>query len=151
MREVRKDGASGTRAKFRKAWAALQREKAEMALKRREKTASRKKLAASKLAATELELNISTINSLSSARLKEQLQVYKNVLKDEVLVKTLWKEMGTVGIRRKMVLEALARELERRKKSDSSLSESLPDSSEVVIIEEYGFSPTDDAEWEDDE
>ncbi|KAJ7469640.1 hypothetical protein FB451DRAFT_1038781 [Mycena latifolia] len=114
MREVRKDGASGSRAKFRKAWSALQREKAENALTRRRKTASRKKATASRLAATPLELDISKIRSLSSKMLKEQLHVYKDVLKDEILSLMLWKDMGLVEVRRNLVLEARERELARR-------------------------------------
>jgi hypothetical protein len=43
MREVRKDGKSGVRAKFRKAWAALQREKAEKGLARRKRRQQRRK------------------------------------------------------------------------------------------------------------
>ncbi|KAJ7089914.1 hypothetical protein C8R44DRAFT_892101 [Mycena epipterygia] len=58
MREVRKDGANGAKAKFRKAFGALQKEKAENALKRRKKTAERKKFATQRLAETTLGLDI---------------------------------------------------------------------------------------------
>ncbi|KAJ7257450.1 hypothetical protein C8J57DRAFT_967493, partial [Mycena rebaudengoi] len=77
MCDVRKDGASGARAKFRKAYLALQRQKAEKALKRRETTAARKKAAAAKLATTSLEMDVQKIRALSSKALKDQLQVYK--------------------------------------------------------------------------
>ncbi|KAJ7094890.1 hypothetical protein C8R43DRAFT_907989 [Mycena crocata] len=114
MREVRKDGASGRRAKFRRAWAALQREKAESARKRREKAAGKKKNAEFRLLTTKLELNVAKIKTLSSKCLKEQLKVYKELIKDEVLVKMLWKNMATVSVRRTLVLEARERELKRR-------------------------------------
>lgn len=114
MREVRKVGASGGRAKFRRAWAALQREKAENALARRRKTALRKKKTELRLAATKLEFDVGKIQALSSPLLKEQLHVYRDVLKDEVLVKKLWKDMATVAMRRALVLEAREREIARR-------------------------------------
>jgi hypothetical protein len=65
MREVWKDGASGARAKFRKAWMTLQHEKAEKGLKRRWKSATKKKQLAFKLAIANLELDISEINSMT--------------------------------------------------------------------------------------
>ncbi|KAJ6461405.1 hypothetical protein C8R45DRAFT_912233 [Mycena sanguinolenta] len=114
MREVRKDGRSGARAKFHKAYAALQRDKATKALKRREKTAARKTAHAAHLADTSLELDINKIQGMTSTKLKDQLYVYREVLKDDVLVKTLWKDMATVAVRRSLVLEARARELARR-------------------------------------
>jgi hypothetical protein len=114
MREVRKDGASGRRAKFRRAWAALQREKAEKGLKRREAAAAKKKSKASRLAATKLEFDVGKIQVMSSRLLKDQLAVYRDVLKDEVLVKRLWKDMVTVAVRRNLVLEARVREIQRR-------------------------------------
>ncbi|KAJ7124027.1 hypothetical protein C8R43DRAFT_899318 [Mycena crocata] len=114
IREVRKDGAKGRRAKFRRAWAALQQEKAETARKRREKTTAKKKLAQQHLADTNLEFNISKIEAMSSPILKDQLRVYRDVLKDEVPSKILWKDMNTVGVHRELVLEAGERELERR-------------------------------------
>ncbi|KAJ7101157.1 hypothetical protein C8R44DRAFT_641506, partial [Mycena epipterygia] len=114
MREVRKEGASGTKAKFRKVWAGLQREKAEAALKRRQKTTSRKQAKEQRLAATILEFNIDKIQSMMSALLKDQLHVYRDVLKDEVLSKKLWKDMATVAVRRNLVLEARERELAKQ-------------------------------------
>jgi transcriptional antiterminator Rof (Rho-off) len=76
--------------------------------------AARKNAYAVRLAGTTLELNIAKINSLSSPKLKTQLEVYCDVLKDEVLLKKLWKDMLTVAVRRDLVLEAHACELERR-------------------------------------
>jgi hypothetical protein len=114
MREVRKDGASGARAKFRKAWSALQREKAEKARIRRRKSAAKKKARDEHVQAIQLELDIEKIEGLTSPQLKEQLHVYRDVLKDEILLKILWKNMGTVMIRRNLVLEAREREIERR-------------------------------------
>lgn len=122
MREVRKEGASGTRAKFRKAWAALQREKAEKGRQKREKAAAKKRNLAFRLATTQLELDISTINTMTSARLKDQLQVYRDVLRDPVLVKTLWKNMTTVAVRKQMVLDARERELARRYVTNFSIN-----------------------------
>ncbi|KAJ7681007.1 hypothetical protein DFH06DRAFT_1078008 [Mycena polygramma] len=114
MREVRKDGKSGRRAKFRRAWAALQREKAEKARERRNKAAMKKKSKADRLAATALECDTGKIQLMSSTVLKDQLAVYRDVLKDEVLLKLRWKDMTTVAVRRKLVLEARERELNRR-------------------------------------
>ncbi|KAF7344413.1 hypothetical protein MSAN_01922500 [Mycena sanguinolenta] len=149
MREVRKDGASGVRAKFRKAYLGLQREKAAKALKRREKTAARKTAHAAHLADTSLELDISKIQEMTSAKLKDQLYVYRDVLKDEVLLKRLWKDMATVAVRRNLVLEARTRELARRETSNSS----PPDVSAVpvdgIIVDEYGYAESEDGEWED--
>ncbi|KAF7367729.1 hypothetical protein MSAN_00836800 [Mycena sanguinolenta] len=149
MREVRKDGASGARAKFRKAYLGLQREKAAKALKRREKTAARKTAHAAHLADTSLELDISKIQEMTSAKLKDQLYVYRDVLKDEVLLKRLWKDMATVAVRRNLVLEARTRELARRETSNSS----PPDVSAVpvdgIIVDEYGYAESEDGEWED--
>jgi hypothetical protein len=161
MREVRKDGTSGRRAKFRHAWAALQREKAEKATKRREKTASRKRSAAARVASTTLEFDVAKINTMSSAHLKDQLHVYKDVLKDEELVGKLWKNMATVAVRRELVLEARGRELAKRYviriKSITAyilLSELRPPPNflmkvEDIVIEEHGFSEEDDRDWED--
>jgi hydroxylamine reductase (hybrid-cluster protein) len=114
MREVWKDGASGARAKFRKAWMTLQCEKAEKGLKRRWKSATKKKQLAFKLATTNLELDISEINSMTSLLLKDQLQVYRDILKDPILVKILWKDMKTAAEQKKLVLEAREREIARR-------------------------------------
>ncbi|KAJ7473578.1 hypothetical protein B0H11DRAFT_2236415 [Mycena galericulata] len=114
MREVRKDGAGGSRAKFRKAFAALQKEKAANALKRRQKTAERKRAAAVHLAQLELEFDVNKIRALTSDRLKDQLRIYRDVLKDEILRKKLWKEMGTAPVRRALVFEARERELAKR-------------------------------------
>ncbi|KAJ7607053.1 hypothetical protein FB45DRAFT_764529 [Roridomyces roridus] len=113
MREVRKDGTRGVRAKFKRAWYAKQREKAEAGRKRRAKTAARKKAAAARLAAIKLEFSVKKIEKMTSEALKDQLSVYKNVLKDEELVKKLWKEMTTVAVRRQLVLDARLRELAR--------------------------------------
>ncbi|KAJ7118170.1 hypothetical protein C8R44DRAFT_625985 [Mycena epipterygia] len=125
MREVRKAGADGSRAKFRRALAAVQREKAEKALKRRAKTAARKRLTEFRLATTTLELDICKIKTLSSPLLKAQLHVYKDVLKDEVLGKMLWKDMSTVGMRRNLVLEAREREISRRFAENSPMGSIL--------------------------
>jgi hypothetical protein len=51
---------------------------------------------------------------MTSVRLKDQLQVYQDVIKDPVLVKKLWKDMSRVEERRKLVLEAREREIARR-------------------------------------
>ncbi|KAJ6563792.1 hypothetical protein B0H19DRAFT_942359 [Mycena capillaripes] len=114
MREVRRDGASGRRAKFRRLWVAVQREKAERGLKRREAAAAKKMSKASRLAATALEFEITNIQAMTSKLLKDQLAVYRDVLKDEILVQKLWKEMSTVAVRRELVLQARERELARR-------------------------------------
>lgn len=114
MREVKKDGASGAKAKFRRAWLSFQWEKAERGHKRREKAAAKKKSKAARLAATQLEFDISKIDAMSSQLLKDQLAVHRNGLKDPVLAKILWKNMATVAVRRQLVLEARTRELARR-------------------------------------
>ncbi|KAJ7307719.1 hypothetical protein DFH08DRAFT_1051626 [Mycena albidolilacea] len=149
MREVRKDGASGRRAKFRRAWAALQREKAETATKRREKTALRKRSAAARLASTALEFDVAKIKAMSSACLKDQLHVYKDVLKDEELVGKLWKNMATVAVRRDLVLEARGRELAKRTTVTSTPSDDITPTTEDIVVEEYGFSQEEDRDWED--
>ncbi|KAJ7473594.1 hypothetical protein B0H11DRAFT_2429954, partial [Mycena galericulata] len=113
MREVREEGRLQERAKFRRAFLKLQREKAEKALKKREVAALKKQSKAARLAATSLELDIDKIRLMSSPQLKDQLAVYRDVLKDPVLTKKLWKVMGTVAVRRTLVLEARERELAR--------------------------------------
>ncbi|KAJ7615524.1 hypothetical protein FB45DRAFT_757915 [Roridomyces roridus] len=113
MREVRKDGTRGVRAKFKRAWYEKQREKAAAGRKRRAKTAARKKAAAARLAAIKLELDMKKIEKMTSEALKDQLSVYKNVLNDEELVKKRWKDMTTVAVRRQLVLDARLRELAR--------------------------------------
>ncbi|KAJ7614870.1 hypothetical protein FB45DRAFT_758179 [Roridomyces roridus] len=113
MREVRKDGTRGVRAKFKRAWYEKQREKAAAGRKRRAKTAARKKAAAVRLAAIKLELDMKKIEKMTSEALKDQLSVYKNVLNDEELVKKRWKDMTTVAVRRQLVLDARLRELAR--------------------------------------
>ncbi|KAJ7456357.1 hypothetical protein B0H11DRAFT_2244041 [Mycena galericulata] len=149
MREVRRDGANGARAKFRKAFLTLQREKAEKALKRRKKTETRKKLAETRLKETTLELDTSKIKALSSPQLKDQLRVYRDVLKDEILMKKLWKEMDKVGERRTLVLAARDRELARRCSRDAESPGITNENTELTVIVEYGYSPDEDAEWED--
>ncbi|KAJ7429344.1 hypothetical protein B0H11DRAFT_1768396 [Mycena galericulata] len=114
MREVRKDGASGRQAKFRRAWAKLQREKAERGRERRDKAAAKKKSKAARLASTALEFDTGKIDLMTSGVLKEQLAVYRDVLKDDILLKLRWKDMSTVAVRRKLVLEAREREVTRR-------------------------------------
>ncbi|KAJ7438548.1 hypothetical protein B0H11DRAFT_2254552 [Mycena galericulata] len=148
MREVRKDGASGRRAKFRRAWAALQREKAEKARERREKASAKKKSKAARLASTVLEFDTGKIDLMTSGVLKEQLAVYRDILKDDTLVKLRWKDMSTVAVRRKLVLEAREREIARRRDSLGP-SNDTPATTGDMIIEEYGYSDGDDAEWED--
>lgn len=66
------------------------------------------------MAATILEFNVNKIESMTSALLKDQLHVYRDVFKDEILLKKLWKDMNTVAIRRNLVLEARERELAKR-------------------------------------
>ncbi|KAJ7133049.1 hypothetical protein C8R44DRAFT_730245 [Mycena epipterygia] len=149
MREVRKDGASATRAKFRKACANFQREKAQNALKRRNKTASRKKATELRLAAANLEFDIAKIESMSSPLLKDQLHVYRDILKDNILLKKLWKEMGTVAVRRNLVLEARERELARRALIGPQPQERVTGTPPPVIVDEYGYSLGEDEEWED--
>ncbi|KAJ7167103.1 hypothetical protein C8R46DRAFT_1219483 [Mycena filopes] len=156
MREVRKDGKKQLRAKFRKAYAGLQREKAEKALARRAKTASKKLAKATHLAGVVLELDEAKIRGLSSVKLKDQLQIYRDILKDAILLKKLWKDMAKVDIRRTLVLEARARELARRQANPPVTSRntdldsdktSVPETE--IVTDEFGFSAHDDEEWED--
>lgn len=114
MREVRRDGASGRAAKFRKDFLPLQREKAKKARRRRMKTAEKKRVAQERLLATNLELDIDKIQRMTSPQLKAQLQAYRDKLKDEIFGKMKWKDMQTVDIRRGLVLAARERELARR-------------------------------------
>ncbi|KAJ7323951.1 hypothetical protein DFH08DRAFT_711666 [Mycena albidolilacea] len=100
MREVRKD------AKFWRQWLAKQQENAERGRARLLKAALQKKSAADRLAATILEFDIHKIQDMSSRDLKAQLHVYRDLLKDGVLGKILWKNMATVAVRRELVLEA---------------------------------------------
>ncbi|KAJ6521497.1 hypothetical protein DFH09DRAFT_1331205 [Mycena vulgaris] len=69
------------------------------------------------------------IQTMSSPVLKDQLHVYRDVLKDEIPLKTRWKDMATVAVRRTLVLEARVRELARR---DLSQSTSLADNPEAM-------------------
>ncbi|KAJ7208090.1 hypothetical protein C8J57DRAFT_1099083 [Mycena rebaudengoi] len=114
MREVRKDGKSGRRAKFRRAWLQQKREKAAAGRARVLKAALRKKTTADRIAGTSLELDVAKIRDMSSTCLKAQLHVHRDLLKDPILVKILWKNMATVAVRRKLVLEARERLLQRR-------------------------------------
>ncbi|KAJ6589185.1 hypothetical protein B0H19DRAFT_1248744 [Mycena capillaripes] len=149
MREVRRDGASGRRAKFRQLWVALQSEKAEKGLRRREAAAAKKKTKASRLAATTLEFDITKIRAMTSKLLKDQLAVYRDVLKDEVLVSKLWKEMTTVAVRRDLVLQARERELAWHAVSDSQDSNMSEPAGEIIITDEYGYVAGDDDDWEE--
>ncbi|KAJ7241568.1 hypothetical protein C8J57DRAFT_1244523 [Mycena rebaudengoi] len=149
MREVRKDGASGKRATFRRALVTLPREKAQKALKHRENLAAKKKSKAFRLAATALEFDLIKIQPMTSAQLKDQLAVYRDVIKDEALVKTLWKNMAKVDIRRNLVLEARERELARRAQGESDALENPADEMEIITVDEYGYSEGEDAEWEE--
>ncbi|KAJ7673844.1 hypothetical protein DFH06DRAFT_1173381 [Mycena polygramma] len=150
MREVRKDGKSGWRAKFRRAWAALQREKAEKARGKREKSAAKKKSNADRLAATALEFDTDKIEAMSSPLLKAQLAVYRDVIKDDTLTKKLWKDMATVAVRRTLVLAARDRELGRRTRNPTGDASGMSTASTgVIFVEEYGYSRADDEDWED--
>jgi hypothetical protein len=168
MREVRCDGASGRRAQFRRALAAFQREKAALGYLRREKKAAKKKLKAVRLAAIGLEFDLSKIATMSSVHLKDQLQVYKDVVKDEELVKKRWKEMTTVAVRRELVLQARTRELARRYGGSAfncallltslfrALTKDTPSNSTIsttgaMSVDEFGYSAEEDAEWEDED
>ncbi|KAJ7767719.1 hypothetical protein B0H16DRAFT_1882430 [Mycena metata] len=126
-------------------------EKAEKVLKRREAAASKKKTKAAQLAATQLELDTNKINLMILALLKNQLAVYRNVLKNPILTKKPWKDMSTVAIRRTFVLEARDRELARKNAGGSEEpSEAGVEFASTVIIE-FGFSEADDGEWVEEE
>ncbi|KAJ7108468.1 hypothetical protein C8R43DRAFT_962890 [Mycena crocata] len=75
-----------------------EQEKAKKAVEHRCTSAAQKKAKQDHLAATSLELDIDKIKQLSSVLLKEQLHLYHDVLKDETLVKKLWKDMTTVAV-----------------------------------------------------
>ncbi|KAJ7711060.1 hypothetical protein B0H16DRAFT_1900781 [Mycena metata] len=139
IREVRKDGKRNLRAKFRREWLARQREKAEKALQRRERTVVKKKAAVFRLATTILKFSISKIRAMTSKQLKEQLQYYKDELKDEVLVKKKWKDMSRVGVR--------DRELARR--GPGNPHETPPEAEEPIAVNEYGYIAGEDDKWED--
>ncbi|KAJ7444974.1 hypothetical protein B0H11DRAFT_1930760 [Mycena galericulata] len=133
MREVRKDGASGARAKFRKACAALQ-----IGWK---KTADRKKDAAIQLPETELEFDKDKIREFSFPHLQEQLHVYCDVLKDPTLSppETVEGHGNSACAKRIGVGGA-------RASKDPSLLISSPCSSEPDAIVEYGYSLGDEAD-----
>ncbi|KAJ7724716.1 hypothetical protein DFH07DRAFT_971113 [Mycena maculata] len=151
MCEVRKDGASGRQAKFWKAWVVLQREKAEKGVKKQVAPALKKQTKAMRLAATMLELDVSKINKMTSAVLKDQLAVYRDVLKDPVLIKKLWKDMATVDVCRNLVLEAQGREMARwTAVNEMPTPRDVPEPMEDVAVDEYGYSAADDDEWEDE-
>ncbi|KAJ7207790.1 hypothetical protein C8J57DRAFT_988245, partial [Mycena rebaudengoi] len=77
MREVRKDGNSGQRAKFRRAWLQQKRDKAAAGRARLLKAVLRKKTAADRIAGTTLELDVMKLRGMSSTNLKAQLHVYR--------------------------------------------------------------------------
>lgn len=114
MREVRKEGASGRRAKFRKAWLESQRNKALTAVRKKIALAKKRQEDAARLADITLELDPDRIKSMTVVQLKDQLKVYKDVLKDKVLVSKKWKDMQRKPEMLQEALAALARELERR-------------------------------------
>ncbi|KAJ7331084.1 hypothetical protein DFH08DRAFT_815166 [Mycena albidolilacea] len=149
MREVRRDGASGRAAKFRKDFLALQREKVKKARRRRMKTVEKKRVAQERLLATNLELNIDKIQRMTSPQLKSQLQAYCDKLKDEILGKMKWKDMQTVDIRRGLVLAARERELARRETTEQAadIAPALPQTVNEVIVEEFGYAPEEDGTW----
>ncbi|KAJ7578909.1 hypothetical protein C8J56DRAFT_1110943 [Mycena floridula] len=157
MQEVRKFGASSHRAKFRKAWMAHQRDKAQKALARRVKTATKKRNEQLRMSSIALELDVDTINSLTSGKLKDQLTIYRDTLKDPVLVAKLWKDMKTVPVRRAEVLAARLRELERWAETGTENSFSLDTlenqnaAAEPMIIDDFGYvqDGSEDAQWED--
>ncbi|KAJ7513052.1 hypothetical protein B0H11DRAFT_2182316 [Mycena galericulata] len=142
------DATVEKRTKFRRAWAALQREKAEKARERREKAAAKKKSKAARLTATTLEFDTAKIDLMSSRVLKEQLAVYRDVLKDGILIKKLWKDMSTAAVRRKLVLEARERGITRQCDLLGPTG-NVSVAREDMIIDEFGYSEGDDAEWED--
>ncbi|KAJ7507992.1 hypothetical protein B0H11DRAFT_2217989 [Mycena galericulata] len=123
--------------------------KAEKGRMQREKAAMKKKTKAARLAATALEFDINKIEDMSSVRLKDQLAVYRDVLKDEILSKMLWKNMTTVAVRRNLVLEARTRELARRDLEPSLTPTDPPTTTQDMVVDEYGFSEQDDADWVD--
>ncbi|KAJ6462958.1 hypothetical protein C8R45DRAFT_1177843, partial [Mycena sanguinolenta] len=109
MCEVRREGASGCAAKFRREFLALQREKARKALRRRLESAEKKKLAHERLMAIQVELNTDEIRKMTSPQLKAQLEAYRAQLQDQVLLEKKWKDMTTVEVRRGLVLAARER------------------------------------------
>ncbi|KAF7332350.1 hypothetical protein MKEN_00116700 [Mycena kentingensis (nom. inval.)] len=109
--EVRKDGASKRRSRFRREWLGFQHSKAQNGIARRQARAARKSANAAKLATIRLELDIERIDAMTSPLLKEQLYLYKEVIKDEEIAPMLWKDMSTVDICRELVSEARLREL----------------------------------------
>ncbi|KAF7371797.1 hypothetical protein MVEN_00036400 [Mycena venus] len=115
----------------------------------RETAAAKKKSKAARLAATQLEFDITKIQAMTSKLLKDQLAVYRDVLKDDILGKKLWKDMSTVAVRRELVLQARERELARQAVRDSQDSNNPETTPETIIIDEYGYSAGDDDEWEE--
>jgi diphthamide synthase subunit DPH2 len=65
------------------------------------------------LASTALEFSISKIQVMSSAQLKGQLHVYKDILKDAELAHKHRKDMATVAVQRELVLQAWEWEVAR--------------------------------------
>jgi hypothetical protein len=76
--------------------------------------AKKKKKHQFRLATTPSELDISAI--------KDQLQVYRDILKDPVLGKMLWKHMTTIAVRRQLVFEAREHELAHRSVTSTSIN-----------------------------
>ncbi|KAJ7351580.1 hypothetical protein DFH08DRAFT_806298 [Mycena albidolilacea] len=152
MREVWRDGASRRRAKLQKLFLALQREKAQKALRHRTETATKKKLAYKRLQATEVEFDVDKINSMTLVLLKAQLQVYRDKLNDPVLQKMKWKDMQTVDLCRRLVLAAQNREFAKRETSDKE-AQAVPDllqMTEGLSIDEFGYAADEDDGWEEE-
>ncbi|KAJ7729867.1 hypothetical protein DFH07DRAFT_969386 [Mycena maculata] len=128
-----------------------EREKAEKGVKTRVAAALKKQTKSARLAATALELDVTKTKKLTSTVLKDQLAVYRDVLKDPVLTKKLWKDMATVDVRRNLVLEARGREMARwTAVNDRPTPRDGLAPMEDLAVDEYGYSAADDDEWEDE-
>ncbi|KAJ7050444.1 hypothetical protein C8F01DRAFT_1345376 [Mycena amicta] len=149
--EVRRGSKTQRKRAFFYAWSKAQQKKASDGISRRRKTAERKSNTAAKLAAIQLELDPTIIEKMSSERLKEQLHVYRDVLRDEILLGKLWKDddMRLVAGRRALVHAARLRELGRRATVGPVPSTEPGTGTLEAQLDENDEMVDDDADWVD--
>nr|GAT47385.1 predicted protein [Mycena chlorophos] len=149
--EVRRGGKTKRKQEFFALWGKYQVQKAKEGRERRRKSEARKSAKAAKLAAIVLEMDLAVIERMNSEQLREQLQHYRDVLHDQILLAKKWQDedMRLVKGRRELVKAARLRELERRAKMHGSEEFGRNMATPTVENGEDCEMEGDDADWID--
>ncbi|KAJ8495386.1 hypothetical protein ONZ45_g12885 [Pleurotus djamor] len=109
MREVRKEDASGTNARFRRELLEFREARAHAETNRRALAAAAKEAEIERLVNVGLVADREHILKLTVVQLKDQIKIYRLLLKDEVLINVKMKDINLKAHVQSAVLAALSR------------------------------------------